>query len=85
MKGLVGFIGGGARTAASVVPPRKTLSARESEVLNLVAEGLSNREIGERLTISENTVHSHIRKILEKLHLSNRVQLATYALRSRES
>ncbi len=85
MKGLVGFIGGSGRHATSLVPPRKALSAREREVLGLVAEGLSNREIGERLTISENTVHSHIRKILEKLNLSNRVQLATYALKSKES
>ncbi|WP_042142812.1 response regulator transcription factor [Paucisalibacillus sp. EB02] len=55
------------------------LSTRELEVLQLVAEGLSNREISETLFISEHTVKSHLKNILSKLHLDNRVQLASYA------
>ncbi|MCQ6282792.1 response regulator transcription factor [Bacillus sp. EB600] len=55
------------------------LSTREVEVLQLVAKGLSNREISENLFISEHTVKSHLKNILSKLHLVNRVQLTSYA------
>ncbi len=55
------------------------LSTRELEVLELVAKGLSNREISESLFISEHTVKSHLKNILSKLHLDNRVQLTNYA------
>ena len=55
------------------------LSTRELEVLQLVAKGLPNREISENLFISEHTVKSHLKNILSKLHLDNRVQLASYA------
>ena len=58
------------------------LTERELEVLRLLARGLSNREIGERLTISGRTVGVHIGHILGKLHLSNRVQAALYAVRA---
>lgn len=57
------------------------LSKREREVLELVAKGLSNRQIGESLFISEQTVKNHLRNILEKLHLENRVQAAVMALK----
>ena len=52
------------------------LTPREVEVVALVAEGASNREIGARLVLSENTVKNHIRRILEKLNLHNRAQIA---------
>jgi len=52
------------------------LTEREREVLALVAEGLTNRQIAERLVISENTVRAHLRNILDKLHVHNRVQAA---------
>ncbi|MBM4763813.1 response regulator transcription factor [Bacillus sp. B15-48] len=55
------------------------LSSREIEVLQLVAKGMSNREISEALFISEHTVKSHLKNILSKLHLDNRVQLTSYA------
>lgn len=58
------------------------LSEREREVLTLVAEGATNREIAERLVISENTVSFHVKHILAKLHLKNRAQAAAYAIRS---
>jgi DNA-binding NarL/FixJ family response regulator len=50
-------------------------------VLEHVAHGKSNKEIATALGISENTVKNHLKNILEKLHLENRVQAATYALR----
>lgn len=52
------------------------LTDRELEVLQLVSEGLKNREIADQLFISENTVRTHLRNILDKLHVKNRVQAA---------
>lgn len=63
--------------------PAPRLTAREMEVLTLVAEGLNNREIGQRLFISENTVKNHIRNILEKLHLHSRMEAVVYAVREK--
>jgi DNA-binding NarL/FixJ family response regulator len=57
------------------------LSAREIEVLQLVVDGMSNREIADALTITENTVKNHLSNILTKLHLQNRIQVAVYAVR----
>jgi DNA-binding NarL/FixJ family response regulator len=57
------------------------LTPRETHVLQLVAEGLTNREIATSLVISENTVKIHLKNILEKLHLQNRIQAAVYAVR----
>lgn len=55
------------------------LTDREGEVVRLVADGLTNKEIGERLNIGTNTVRSHISNVLRKLNLSNRTQLAILA------
>jgi DNA-binding NarL/FixJ family response regulator len=57
------------------------LTQREREVLELVAKGARNKEISSQLSITENTVKNHLRNILAKLHLENRVQAAAYALR----
>ncbi len=57
------------------------LSPREEEVLQLVAQGATNRQIGNSLFISENTVKTHLRNIMEKLHLANRSQAAAYAVK----
>ncbi|MFC2047077.1 response regulator [Chloroflexota bacterium] len=57
------------------------LSPREGEVLQLVAQGATNKEIGDSLFISENTVKTHLRNIMEKLHLANRSQAAAYAVK----
>jgi len=59
------------------------LTRREAEILRYVAAGLSNKEIGGRLTITEGTVKNHVHHALEKLHLTNRVQAAAYAVRHR--
>lgn len=57
------------------------LSLREMEVLLLVTEGLTDNDIGARLFITERTVRTHLRRLLDKLHLKNRVQAAAYAAR----
>lgn len=57
------------------------ITEREAEVLKLVAQGSTNREIAVSLAITENTVKNHLCNIMEKLHLQNRVQLATFAWR----
>jgi two-component system, NarL family, response regulator LiaR len=63
-------------------PEVDALTEREIEVLQLVAEGHSNRQISEQLTISEATVRTHVSNILAKLNLGSRTQAALYALRT---
>ena len=58
------------------------LRPREKEVLQLVAEGATNKEIAASLIISENTVKTHMRNIMERLHLNKRSQAAAYATRT---
>ncbi len=60
----------------------ETLSDREKQVLGFVAEGLINRDIAARLSLSENTVKYHLKNILQKLHLRNRAQAVAYAVQS---
>jgi NarL family two-component system response regulator LiaR len=67
-------------------PPRKPLSpdpltARELDILRLIAQGRGNKEIAGQLVIAEDTVRSHVSNILGKLHLASRTQAALYALR----
>jgi two-component system, NarL family, response regulator LiaR len=69
----------GARTEA--FNPFSDLSERELEVLRLIADGMGNGEIAERLVISEKTVKSHVSNILSKLHVADRTQAAVYAWR----
>ena len=58
------------------------LSRRESEVATLVAQSLSNREIADRLFLSERTVESHVRAILAKMNFTGRTEIATWVVRS---
>ncbi len=62
-------------------PAGSGLSPREMEVLRIICEGRTDREIAERLYISERTVHVHVRKVLAKLGVSSRTQAAALALR----
>lgn len=66
---------------SNLPPTEDPLTERELEVLQLVAQGLTNQEIAERLVLGERTVGNHISSILSKLHLANRTQAALYALR----
>ena len=58
------------------------MTPREREVINLIGEGLSNKEIAERLEIATHTVKSHVRNVMEKLALHTRLQIAAYAHRT---
>ena len=61
--------------------PGPELSARELEVLKLIVEGMSNKEIASALSITESTVKNHVNSILSKLNVKDRTQAATTALR----
>lgn len=64
------------------LPPTKDpLTERENEILQLVAQGLTNDQIAEKLVVSERTVRTHVSNILAKLQLANRTQAALYALK----
>ena len=63
--------------------PVDQLTPREMDVLRLVAKGMSNKEIADKLIISEKTTKTHLSNILSKLHLADRTQVAIYALRQR--
>ena len=77
--GLAGLVlGEYRRTAADAGAP--TLTARETEVLRLVAKGLTARQVAERLVLSHRTVENHVQNTLTKLALHNRSQLVRYAL-----
>jgi DNA-binding NarL/FixJ family response regulator len=80
--GLAGLVLGEYRrlvdAPAGLAAPR--LTARETEVLRLVAKGLTYREIAERLTLSHRTVQNHVQNTLTKLQLHNKAQLVRYAL-----
>jgi two-component system, NarL family, response regulator NreC len=62
-------------------PADSPLTPRESEILSLIAQGLTNRDIAERLTLSMNTIKSHRLRIYRKLELRDRADLVNYALR----
>ena len=71
-----------APTPAEPVDSYQSLTEREREVLDLLVQGItSNRELAERLIVTENTVKYHFRNILDKLHVQNRAQVVAYAAR----
>jgi DNA-binding NarL/FixJ family response regulator len=81
--GLAGLVLGEYRRMAGTAAPDDAtprLTERETEVLRLVAKGLSYRQIAERLVVSHRTVQNHVQNTLGKLQLHNRVQLARYAI-----
>lgn len=67
------------RTPLQDQPLREELTPREREILQEVARGLTNRDVAAALGLSEHTVKNHLKNILQKLHLGNRVQLTRYA------
>lgn len=72
--------GNGPKPLAGEEQGHTALTQREREVLEQVASGASNRQIAEGFGLSEHTVKNHLKNILQKLHLDNRVQLARYAV-----
>jgi DNA-binding NarL/FixJ family response regulator len=62
---------------------KSLLSDREMEIVQLVAQGFQNKEIGKKLFISENTVKNHLHNIFDKLGVSDRLELALYAIHHR--
>jgi len=66
-------------TAETDTPEIEPLTERELDVLALLVDGLSNKEIAQALTVTENTVKTHLTNILTKLHVRNRIQAAVYA------
>lgn len=62
--------------------PDSKVTSRERDVLELLAEGLTNRQIAQRLEVSEHTVHRHVTNILRKLDLPSRAAAAAYAVRA---
>lgn len=81
--GLAGLVLGEYRRMADTPdsgPPPPRLTERETDVLRLVAKGLTARQIAERLVLSHRTVENHVQSTLRKLQLHNRVELARYAI-----
>ncbi len=74
---LLGEVAAGGLASATFAP----LSARESEVLEAIAQGLTNKGVGERLSITEATVKNHVTSILRKLAVNGRTQAVLYALK----
>jgi NarL family two-component system response regulator LiaR len=66
---------------AELQPAPEALTDREMTVLRLIAQGLTNQEIADRISVSEPTVRTHVSRILGKLHLASRTQAALYAVR----
>jgi DNA-binding NarL/FixJ family response regulator len=79
LRAIAGFLHGDTPPATNGSSP---LTTRETEVLRLVATGLSNREIASSLVVSEHTVHRHVANILRKLAQSSRASAVAQAARS---
>jgi len=70
------------RRAINSEPSLDELSGRETQIVRLIAQGLSNRDIGTRLLLSEKTVKNHVSRIFDKLQITARTQAAAYAIRT---
>jgi two-component system nitrate/nitrite response regulator NarL len=79
---LVAGLKSPSRDTGGGAPDKDRLSAREREILSLVARGASNKEIARATALAESTVKIHVQNILRKLNLSSRVQAAVYAVES---
>jgi two-component system, NarL family, nitrate/nitrite response regulator NarL len=72
----------GGRPEAQKASPLDSLTERETEILRLVADGLSNKEVGRKLTLQEKTVKHYMTNVLQKLHVRNRTEAAVLARES---
>lgn len=82
---LVNLLQGGGATGSSKADALKQLTAREREILDYLAQGMSNKAIARDLDISHDTVKLHVRHILAKLNLTSRVEAAVFAVEHRRS
>ena len=80
LRGLAGIADAGKAHSVKTPEAKSSLSEREREIARLIAEGIRNKEIAQRLFIAENTVKVHVKNILKKLELRNRQQLAAYTV-----
>jgi NarL family two-component system response regulator LiaR len=78
---LMSAVAGSGPAQPALPEELRELTERECEVLNLLARGLNNREIAERMVIGETTVKTHVSKVLEKLNLPDRTRAAVWALK----
>jgi DNA-binding NarL/FixJ family response regulator len=78
----LGAPAGGERARHPLAPSLAELTPREREVLALLADGLTNRQVAARLVVSEHTVHRHVANLLRKLGLPSRTAAVAHALRS---
>ncbi len=79
--GLAGLVlGEFRRMTQPSTPPGEQLTERETEVLKMVAKGMSYKQIAERLVLSHRTIQNHVQNTLRKLQLHNRVELTRYAI-----
>jgi DNA-binding NarL/FixJ family response regulator len=81
--GLAGLVLGEFRRMTEAGPepePENELTARETEILKMVAKGMSYKQIAERLVLSHRTVQNHVQNTLRKLQMHNRVELTRYAI-----
>ncbi len=70
------------RRSVANLPYPNQLSPRETEIIRLIAQGLSNRDIGRRLILSEKTVKNHVSRIFSKMHFTTRSQAAVHAIKN---
>ena len=78
--GLAGLVLGEFQRRSSAASDEPRLTERETEVLRMVAKGISYRAIAERLVLSHRTVQNHVQNVLRKLQMHNRVELTRYAI-----
>jgi DNA-binding NarL/FixJ family response regulator len=82
---LLSEMAGGQRSSKPAASPLDELTGREREILEQLALGLSNREIGEHLNLSEKTIKHYVTSVLQKLHLRNRVEAALMVQKSQQA
>ncbi len=80
---IVQHLGVATRRAAETATPAQMLTRRELQIVSAVVEGASNREIGQQFGLSEQTVKNHLSHIFDKVGVSNRLELALYAIHHR--
>ncbi|NJN74326.1 MAG: response regulator transcription factor [Limnothrix sp. RL_2_0] len=79
-KRMLTYSNSGSKTSSIQVPSNVELTPTETKVVSFVSQGLSNREISEKLSVSQRTIESHVSNMLNKTNLSNRTELARWAM-----